>query len=192
MPGAACARRETAARWCGSSRRAAAACGAAGGRCRFPSAPTRSLPPLERTGARRFARSSRSTSSARASEARAAVSYSIRHSVFSRSGTSRRDSWRSIARLGRLRVWSACSRRRLLCPRSMYRIIVRYHVHSVYHAQSLTQVAQHGLGLMNLLVRCGRMFGGGRVSGGMIDKSKIVERVRPERVFDLPVGVRPR
>jgi hypothetical protein len=27
---------------------------------------------------------------------------------------------------------------------------------------------------------------------GMIDESKIAERVRPERVFDLPVGVRPR
>jgi len=26
----------------------------------------------------------------------------------------------------------------------------------------------------------------------MIDESKIAERVRPERVFDLPVGVRPR
>jgi hypothetical protein len=44
-------------------------------------------PPLERTGARRCSRSRSSTLSARISAARAAVSYSIRHCAFSRSGT---------------------------------------------------------------------------------------------------------
>ena len=50
--------------------------------------------------------------SASTSLARAAVSYSIRHRVFSRSGTSRRDSARSIAGRGTARVALRCSRRR--------------------------------------------------------------------------------
>jgi len=50
--------------------------------------------------------------SARTSLARAAVSYSIRHSVFSRSGTSRRDSARSIAERVSARVALVFSPRR--------------------------------------------------------------------------------
>lgn len=49
-------------------------------------------PPLRRTFARRLARSRSSMLSARTSPARAAVSYSIRHSVFSRRPTSLRAS----------------------------------------------------------------------------------------------------
>ena len=69
-------------------------------------------PPLERIGALRFSRSRSSTLSARISEVRAAVSYSIRHSVFSRSGISRRVSSRSIAAFGTARAWPGCSLRR--------------------------------------------------------------------------------
>ena len=47
--------------------------------------------------------------SARTSEARAAVSYSIRHRVFSRSGISRRVSSRSTAGRPTARVSSRCS-----------------------------------------------------------------------------------
>ena len=50
--------------------------------------------------------------SASTSLARAAVSYSIRHRVLSRSGTSRRLSARSIAGRGTARVALRCSRRR--------------------------------------------------------------------------------
>ena len=50
--------------------------------------------------------------SASTSLARAAVSYSIRHRVFSRSGTSRRDSARPVAGRGTARVALRCSRRR--------------------------------------------------------------------------------
>ncbi|MFB4289765.1 hypothetical protein ACBI99_19130 [Nonomuraea sp. ATR24] len=69
-------------------------------------------PPLERTGARRCSRSRSTTFNATISAARAAVSYSIRHSVFSRSGMSRRDSSRWMVVLATARVSSVLSLRR--------------------------------------------------------------------------------
>ena len=69
-------------------------------------------PPLERTRARLFSRSMSSTFSDRTSCARAAVSYSSRHSAFSRTATSSRRQSRSSWAYGIAFVRSTGSRRR--------------------------------------------------------------------------------
>jgi hypothetical protein len=90
----------TAVRSYEKCRRAGAASAGAGGRCRCPSTPIGSRRLWDRMGAWRLSRSRSCTSISRISAARAAVSYSIRRRVFSRSGMSRRDSSRWTAVLG--------------------------------------------------------------------------------------------
>ena len=82
------------------------------------------LPPLERTRARRRARSRSPTSKANTSDALAAVSYSNRHSSFSLSGTPRRRHSSSRSSYGIARVLSTRRRRGSTAPESTGRYSV--------------------------------------------------------------------
>jgi hypothetical protein len=85
--GTDCVRTGTAVRSYEKCRRAGAASAGAGRRCRCPSTPIGSRRLWDRMGAWRLSRSRSCTSISRISAARAAVSYSIRRRVFSRSGS---------------------------------------------------------------------------------------------------------